>query len=389
MSEKLAIDGGDPVRASLLPYGRQCLDQTDREALIRVFDSDFITRGPQVRTLEEKMAELLQVPHAVAFHSATAGLHAVMAMCELGPGKRVAVPALTFAATANSVEYAGGEIEFVDVEEECLTIDLQRLGAPGNYAAVYAVDFAGQLCDYEALDQWRAGERVLIVSDAAHSLGALKDGKNPAQLADVAVFSFHPVKSVTMGEGGVVCVKESWQRDFLMKFRNHGIGTQFREPFFDQEILGFNYHVTEFQAALGLSQINKLETFIDRRNQIAQAYDEFFSEHSSRLRVLARREGHRSAYHLYPIRLKQEAFKVDRNQFLRALKAENIGAQVHYVPVYWHSYYQKKGLKRGLCPVAEEAFEQEISLPIFPGMSDRDQEDVQRAFLKLFAAYAL
>lgn len=384
---QLAINGGSPVRQSLLPYGRQFLDEDDKKSVIDVLGKDLITRGPQVKAFEKSVARYVGRPHAVGFHTATAGLHATMAMFGVQEGKKVAVPAITFAATANSVAYCGAEIEFVDVDPQTLNIDVSKLKKPEDYAAVYSVDFAGNPCDYEALEAWRGDHPVPLVADAAHSLGATYRGQKVGSLVDATVFSFHPVKSVTSGEGGCVVVNKERHYEFLKMFRNHGIGQQQQGAYFDQEVLGFNYHLTEMQGALGVSQMKKLDSFIAKRNKIATRYDEFFKDFADLCTRPSVTPSATSAWHLYPLRLNLESLSVNRDEFLKALRAENIFAQVHYVPVYWHSYYQKRGFSKGLCPVAEKEYARELSLPIFPAMSQEDQESVFEALKKLFKAF--
>lgn len=381
-AQTLAIHGGKPVRNQVLPYARQSISEEDRQAVLEVLQSDYITRGPKVRGFEEGLAEYCNMPYAVAFSSATAGLHASMALAGLAPGEKAIVPAITFAATANAVLYCGAELEFADVRRDSLNLNVHELKQVTSFKAIAAVDFAGQACDYERLDKRRGGRNTRVIADAAHSLGGSFLDQKVGSLADINVLSFHPAKSMTTGEGGAVLVRSEEDAQFLRRFRNHGIVPESRIPFAPQESLGFNYHMTEIQAALGISQLKRLDGFIEARRSIAEEYSKQLSglDFIELPQVL---ENVESAWHLYPIRLNLEKLSVDRDQFLKALKAENIYAQIHYVPVYWHPYYQGLGYKRGLCPVAEQEFLRELSIPIFPDMSGEDQKDVVRALGKL------
>ena len=383
---KLAIEGGEPVRKQLLPYGRQLLEDDDREAVMKVLNSDWITRGPCVQAFEDQVAEWADMPYAVAFSSGTAALHAAMSALNIQDGKTVVVPPLTFAATANSVLYCHGQVKFIDVLRDTMNIDPERLSAFSKASVVVAVDFAGNPCDYDVLQQWKRRSSFHLVADAAHSFGASYKGKRVGCLADLTVLSFHPVKSITTAEGGMLLTWDKALSDFLRCFRDHGIQRSSEPGFYELRFLGFNYHITDLQCALGLSQLTKLKRFIRRRTEIAEMYHQFFGKISC-VEIPRLTAGAQSAWHLYPIRLYLEKLTVDRDTFLKALIAENIGANVHYIPVHWHSLYQKQGFQRGLCPVAETQYLREISLPIFPGMRDEDVQDVCRAVEKVCLAY--
>lgn len=389
MTNSLALNGGPKTRQSWLAYGKQFLDDEDRKAVSEALLSDFITRGPRVEQFEQELCEFADAKYAIAFSSATAGLHAAMAMYGVGAGDHVIVPAITFAATANAARYCGATVEFVDVRKDTLNIDEQKLEASliNQSKVVAPVDFAGNPCDYSLLNQKVSGTNCHIVSDAAHSMGAHLNGKPVGALADASVFSFHPVKSMTTAEGGAVLVNDSAQAEFLKQFRNHGISTTKKMGVFaPQEFLGFNYHFTEIQAALGLSQLKKLSSFILRRQEIAARYlDKMKSWDLIELPQIT--TGSKSSWHLFPIRLNLSKLSVDRDQIMKALHAENIGVQVHYVPVYWHPYYESQGYKKGLCPVAEAEFARELSIPIFPQMTDSDQDDVLRGLEKVLTAF--
>lgn len=379
---QLAIQGGTPVRSTWLPYGRQSIDASDIEAVAETLRSDWITRGPKVKAFEEALAEFCGVKFAVAYHSATAGLHAAMALMGVAPGKKVAIPAITFAATSNAVLYCGGEPVFVDVRADTLNIDESKIPAVDVMAPV---DFAGNPCDYDLLSR---SSRAPMVVDAAHSVGGSYKGKAVGSFGEVTVLSFHPVKSFTTGEGGAVLTNHPDHAEFLRRFKNHGITGELRPGYSPQEFLGFNYHMTEMQAALGLSQLKRLPSFVQKRQAVAEFYDKNLRDFPQ-IELPRLTPGASSAWHLYPIRLKLDRLTVDRDEFLKALRAENIGGQVHYMPVYWHPYYQGLGYKKGLCPTAEAEYLREISIPLFPDIREEDLRDVIRALDKLFSAFSV
>jgi perosamine synthetase len=380
LAVKLARDGGVPIRSTYLPYGKQSIDDSDVQSVASVLKSDWLTRGPKVKEFEEALASYCEMPFAIAFQSATAGLHAAMALLGASSGKSVAVPAITFAATSNAALYCGADVKFVDVRADTLNIDESKI--PSGISIVAAVDFAGNSCDYTKI---KTDAPVLV--DAAHSLGGKFQGRPVGAFGDVVVLSFHPVKSMTTGEGGAVLVRDPAQAEFLRRFKNHGIVGEIEPGYSPQEFLGYNYHMTEMQAALGVSQLKKLDRFVSRRQAVAEFYLKELKKFSA-LELPRVTAGAESAWHLFPVRLRLEQLNVDRLEFLKALRAENIGAQVHYMPVYWHPHYQKRGYQKGLCPVAEAEYQRELSIPIFADIREDDLRDVLRAFDKLLNAFA-
>lgn len=388
----LALEGGTPVRATTLPYGRQTIDDDDVAAVAAVLRSDWLTTGPAVEDFERHFAEAVGAEHAVAVNSGTAALHAIARALGIGEGDEVIVPALTFAATANAVVYEGGTPVFADIDPETLLLDpaaVERLVGPRTKAIV-AVDFAGQPCDYDALHELG----VPVAADACHALGGSDRGRPVGTLAALSAFSLHPVKHVTAGEGGVVTTDDPRAADTMRRFRNHGMTVDFRARetkgswFYEITELGFNYRLTDLQCALAQSQLSKLPRWLERRREIAARYDDAFASVEV-VEPLALRQGARHAYHLYVVQLDTERVRGGRTRFFAALRAEGIGANVHYIPVHLHPYYRERfGTAPGLCPVTEAAYERIVTLPLFPAMSDADVEDVIAAVRKVAAALA-
>lgn len=382
----LALYGGKPIRKKMLPYNTQSVDASDRAAVDKALRGELITRGPVVAAFERSVAEMVEMPHAVAFSSATAALHAVMALIGAKPGARVVTSPITFAATSNAVLYCEGEVSFQDVESSTMNLDLEKLQGLDDAIAVACVDYAGNPCRYDRLQELQKKYGFRSIADAAHSFGGSYRGKPVGSLAEFNILSFHPVKSITTGEGGMVVLKDPHEAEFLRAFKGHGIIRTAIPGYYRQEFLGFNYHITDLQCALGLSQLKKLKKFVKRRTEIAEAYQDFFSKMKEL--SLPQLSPHAvSSWHLYPLRLPLQNLSASREDILRALHAENIGANVHYIPVYWHPYYEKLGFHRGLCPQAEAEYLREISLPIFPGMNTQDIRSVCQGVQKVLEAF--
>lgn len=395
-SERLAIDGGTPVRARLLPYGRQTIEPDDVAAVVDVLGSDWLTTGPKVTEFEAAFAAVTGTEQAVAVANGTAALHAAAYALGVGPADEVIVPAMTFAATANCVVFLGGKPVFADVEPDTLLLDPASAARclTGRTKAIIAVDYAGQTCDYAALRELADSRGTALAADACHALGGVEGGRPVGSLADLSTFSLHPVKPLTTAEGGVVTTDDAELAERMRVFRNHGITSDHRQRdaqgswFYEMVDLGFNYRLSDLQCALGLSQLKKLPGWIERRREIARRYDEAFAE-LELARPLRTRDGVEHAYHLYVLRLELERLRVGRAEVFAALRAEGIGVNVHYVPVHLHPYYRERfGTGPGLCPVAEDAYERILTLPVWPGMSDDDADDVIAAVRKVLAGYA-
>lgn len=391
----LAVHGGVPVRRAPIPYGRQWLEEDDIAAVVEVLRSDWLTTGPKVEEFERALAEFVGAREAVAVSSGTAALHAAMYALGVGPGDEVIVPPMTFAASANCVVFQGGTPVFADVDPETLLLDPDRVeaGITPRTRAIVAVDYGGQPCDYDALRSIAERHGLALVADACHSPGGRDRGRPVGTLADLNTFSLHPVKHITTGEGGAITTDDPELARRMRLFRNHGITSDHRQReqrgswFYEMVDLGYNYRLTDFQCALGISQLRKLPGWVARRQAIARRYEAAFSDLVA-VKPLGLRPDVSHAYHLYVIRLDIARLRVDRAAIFTALRAEGVGVNVHYIPVHLHPFYRERfGTGAGLCPVAEAAYAQILSLPIFPRMSDDDVEDVIRSVMKVVGAH--
>ncbi len=392
--DRLAVEGGRPVRAALLPYGCQTVDDDDVQAVTETLRSPWLTTGPKVEEFEKAFAGAVGASHAVSVTNGTAALHATMAALDIGPGDEVIVPPLTFVASANCILYAGGRPVFADVDPSTLLLDSVQVEAKvtSRTKAIIAVDYAGLPCDYDALRKIADRFGMAVVADACHALGGGYHGRPVGSLANLNVFSLHPVKHITTGEGGMITTDAAESARRLRIFRNHGIASDHRQRelfgswYYEMEELGFNYRLTDIQCALGLSQLKKLKAWVSRRRQIASKYTTAFSS-LQEIELPASPTDRDHAWHLYVIRLHLERLRVSRTAVFRALRAENIGVNVHYIPVPWQPFYQRLGYGKGQWPVAESAYERIISLPIWPGMTDVDIQDTITGVSKVLAAY--
>ena len=387
----LAIHGGVPVRSSLLPYGRQHIDDEDIEQVVAVLRSDWLTTGPKVAEFEQAFAQFCGANQAVAVNSGTAALHATMFALGIGPGDEVIVTPMTFAATANCVLYLGGRPVFADVDAETLLLSpatVEQAITPRT-RAIIAVDYAGHPCEYDELRALAQRHGLALVADACHSVGGSYKGHAVGTLAGLNTFSFHPVKHLTTGEGGMVTTDSEDLAKRMRIFRNHGITTDHRQRaetggfFYEMVDLGYNYRLTDFQCALGMSQLRKLPAAVQKRQQLAAMYDAALAG-MEYVTPLAVRKNVSHAYHLYVVQIDTALLGMSRAEAFAALRAENIGVNVHYTPVHLHPYYRTHlGTGPGLCPVAEAAYERVLSLPLFPLMTANDVNDVVSAVRKL------
>tara|TARA_B100002003_G_scaffold59496_1_gene54937 strand:- start:2513 stop:3709 length:1197 start_codon:yes stop_codon:yes gene_type:complete len=377
----LAIHGGPPVREALLPYGRQTLTEADVAAATEVLRSDWLTTGPKVAEFEEAIADYVDARHAVSFSSGTAALHAAVLAAGLKPGDEAITTPLTFCATANAALYGGGTPVFADVRDETLTIDpkeVERRITPRT-KVLLPVDYAGQPADLDALLALADRHELLVIEDAAHALGAKYRSRMVGSISHMSVFSFHAVKHLTTGEGGMVTTNNSDFAQRLREVRNHGIDSDARARqaaghwHYEMTTLGFNYRLTDIACALGLAQLPRLSANLARRRAIAVRYGKALATVPSLTLPIVAADV-TSAWHLYPVRVDAS---IDRAEVFNALRAEGLGVNVHYIPVHLHPYYRSRfGYRGGEFPIAETASGRLISLPMFHGMTDEDVDDV-------------
>jgi perosamine synthetase len=394
--QTLAIHGGSPVRSTFLPYGRQSVDEADIQAVVDVLRSDWLTTGPKVGEFEEAFASRVGADHAVSFSSGTAALHAAAYVAGLKPGDEAITTPLTFAATANCVLYQGATPVFADVSRDTLNLDPEQFAkmVSSKTRVVLPVDYSGHPADLEAICGLARERGFVVIEDACHALGAEIGDRRVGSIADMTVFSFHPVKHITTGEGGMVSTNNPQYAESLRRFRNHGISTEARQRqsagqwHYEMVLLGFNYRLPDFACALGNEQLKKLDKNLSHRREIAARYTTAFSEMPGVIPPTVRANV-KPAWHLYPIRLDLGRLIVDRAEIFRALRGENIGVNVHYIPVHLHPYYRERfGYKGGEFPIAEDAYSRLISLPMFHAMTDQDVDDVIAAVRKVVGAFS-
>lgn len=360
-----------------LPYGRQTIEQDDIDAVAEALRSDFLTTGPRVEAFERAAAEISGAREAVAVNSGTAALHVAYAAAGVGPGTEVVTTPLTFASTANVALHLGATVRFVDVDPETALMDPASLEGALNERtrAVVPIDYAGAPADYDAIREVIGERPIDVIGDSSHSIGATYKGRRVGTLCPACTISLHPVKSITTGEGGLVLTDNAEWAAAMRRFRHHGVERGDRHALasegpwaYSMTELGLNYRITDFQCALGLTQLAKLDRFLARRREIAAAYDrELAGVPGIRTPVVA--DTTVSGWHLYVVRVDDHT---RRRAFFEKLRELGIGAQVHYLPVYWHPYYEALGFTRGLCPKAEGFYRSAVSLPIFPTMTDED-----------------
>jgi perosamine synthetase len=380
--------GARSRRKSLLPYGRQWIDERDIEAVTTVLRGEYLTTGPLVPEFEGKLAAKLGARYAVAFSNGTAALHAACYAAGIGEGDEVITTPMTFVASANCILYQGGTPVFADIDERTYNIDphsIERL-ITERTKAIIPVDLTGQPADLASIRGLALKYGLIVIEDAAHALGATFQSRQIGSISDMTMFSLHPVKHITAGEGGVITTDNEVFYRKLIAFRNHGIvrdpaGLEHENPgrwYYEMQTLGYNYRLTDISAALALSQLDKLDAFVSRRREIAEAYNHAFRDWDV-IHIPHQEESGQSSWHLYIIRLNLQRLNKGRDEIFERLHRENIGVNLHYIPVYLHPYYERLGYPQGLCEKAEQLYESMLTLPLYPAMSDEDVEDVIHA----------
>ena len=397
--ETLAVHGGTPVREKKIYYGRQWITQEDADAVAEVLLGDYITTGPKVDELEKKLCAYTGAGYATAVSNGTAALHLAVLAAGIGPGDEVITTGLTFMASANCALYCGATPVFADIDPQTYNIDpeqIERCITPRTKAVV-AVDFAGCAIDHLAIRDICDRHHLVFIEDAAHAIGTSNNGKMVGSIADMTCFSFHPVKTVTSGEGGAILTDSPEYHHRLQLLRSHGIeheeSCMVEAPhegiwYYEQQMLGYNYRMTDFQAALLISQLGRIDQFISRRKEITARYNEVFSDMEA-IGLQQELSTADNVHHLYILRLVPEKLSCTRRMFFDAMSAENVQCQVHYVPVYWSPYYKSLGYKEGLCPSCEEVYKNIMSIPLYPKMTDQDVNDVIHAVKKITAFYSV
>lgn len=394
--EELAINGGKPVFDKRIGYGHQYIDEADIQAVVDVLKSDFLTCGPKIEEAEKKLCDITGAKHAVLIANGTAALHAMIFAAGIGPGDEVITTPLTFAASANCALYCGARPVFADINPETYNIDPQSIEEKitDKTKAVVAVDFTGQAVEADKIRAICDKHNLIFIEDAAHSLGTKYNGKLVGSIADMTEFSFHPVKTCTAGEGGAITTNDDELYKRLVLFRTHGI-TRAQELmdkpaeggwYYQQIDLGYNYRMTDMQAALLSSQLDKLEMFGKRRKELVRRYDEAFSAMPE---IVVQKEIPESdtVRHLYIIQLNLDMLTCSRREIFEALQAEGVGVNVHYIPVYSFPYYQKLGYRMSECPKAEHLYERIISIPLYYSLTDAEQDKVIKAIEKVITYY--
>ncbi len=395
--EKLAIHGGEPVRKEKIFYGKQWVTEEDIEAVAAVLRSDYVTCGPKVSEAERLLEKYTGAKHAVVVSNGTAALHCACIAAGVGHGDEVITTPLTFAASANCALYCGATPVFADVDMETYNIDPESIRAhiTDKTKAVVAVDFTGQAVKLKEIKKICEEHGLILIEDAAHSIGTKYDGKYVGSIADITTFSFHPVKTVTCGEGGAVLTNDDELYKKIVLAHTHGITHEdelFEDaphegPWYYEEIsLGYNYRLTDIQSAMLISQMGRIEQYKARRQEIVKRYDEAFKDVPG---IIVQKEIPESdtCRHLYIIRLDLDKLTCTRREFFDAMSAEHVQCQVHYVPVYWFPHYRRLGYEKGLCPNAEEVYKGIMSIPLYPKMTDADVEDTIHAVKKIAAYY--
>jgi len=363
----------------MIPYGKQTIDKTDIDSVLKVLEeNEMLTTGKYVPEFENNICDYVECKYALAVNSGTASLHLATFACDIKDDDEVIVPAISFVASANCVLYQKGKPVFCDIDPDTLCIDINKIEKliTNKTKAILFVDMCGQPCDFDEIKKIADKYNLITIHDAAHSIGAKYKDKKVGSYADITCFSFHPVKNITTCEGGMMVTNNENYYNRAKTFRTHGISRDFKERekmnshYYEMQYLGFNYRIPDILCALGISQLKKLDNFVEKRNQIALKYNELFKELQDKLTPL--KNNYYSAYHIYVIKLNLEKINKSRDEIFKYLKENGIGVNVHYMPIYLHPYYQSLGYEKGLCIEAEKVYEQIITLPIYPLLKDEE-----------------
>jgi len=392
LNERLASEGGSPVRSSFLPFARPTFGEEERREVISVLNSGWVTVGPRVERFEKALAEYLDVPYVVCVDSCTAALHLSLLALGIGPGDEVITSPLTFCSTVNVILHAGARPVLADVDEDTLNLDPERAEAAmtSSTSALLPVHFGGYPCDMDVFTAIAQAHDAWVIEDAAHAIGASYRDRKVGTWGDAGCFSFYATKNLTTGEGGAIATREAGLAERARLLSLHGMDrdawkryTAQGTWFYEVQAAGFKYNMSDLEAALGLGQLSRLDAMNARRGEIADAYDAAFVDHPA-IEIPYFEPGTVPAHHLYSIRLNLEALSIDRARFMDELAAENIGASVHFIPIEMHPFYQRTlGILPGAFPVAEAAYARLVSLPIYPAMTAEDVNDTIGAVLKI------
>jgi len=376
-------------RTEFLPYGQQWIEDDDIQAIVETLQSPYLTTGPKIAEFERSVADYVGAKYAVAFSNGTAALHGACYAAGVEAGDEVITTPITFAASANCARYLGANIIFADIDAKTYNIDPEKIKAAitEKTKVIIPVDFTGQPCDIDAINTIAKEHNLVVIQDGAHSLGAEYKGKKVGTQADMMMFSFHPVKPVTTAEGGVIVTDNEQYYEKLKLFRTHGITTteyalEQGAWYYEMVDLGYNYRMTDLQAALGISQMGKLQSFIKRRRWLAALYTELLQGLKG-VTVPYQSSDSVSGWHLYSIQLDEQIIGKSRKQVFEEMRAANIGVHVHYIPVYWFPYYEQLGYTKGLCPIAEQWYAGALTLPLYPKMSEDDVREVVAILLSI------
>lgn len=386
-----------PIRDSYLAYGRQWIDDEDIQSVVDVLKGDYLTTGPTINKFEQALADYVGAKYAVAFSNGTAALHGACFAAGIGEGDEVITTPMTFAASANCVLYMGGTPVFADIDNKTYNINPENIEKliTDKTKAIIPVDFTGQPVELDTILDLAKKHNLVVIEDAAHALGATYKDRKVGSIADMTMFSFHPVKHITTGEGGIITTNNKNYYEKLLQFRSHGITRNHDQLinknegpwYYEMQFLGYNYRMTDFQAALGLSQLKKNDKFVEIRKQYVDLYNKAFEQHKF-VDPPYLKTGCDSSWHLYVIRLKLDELNADRKEIFEALISENIGVNVHYIPVHLLPYYSDLGYQKGICPNAEKLYEEIITLPLYPAMDKQDIEDVIDAVNRVIRYYS-